>query len=143
MLTHLQKETQCYKGDVATDVSAVYARLTHLFEVSPGDPTNKWPSVQVAQAVTTARFWFDDGATEIPDPIADPAHGGFLKPVVAYFGQPFFSSNILFQDLGPYPVAVYVQSKAAYALFKYTPVLHHPPDGNAFLTLWTQYGFGQ
>jgi hypothetical protein len=141
MLTHLQKETRCYKGQVAVDVNAVYTKLTHLFEVDPKSKQYPWPSPQVAQAVTIARKWFNEGATKIPDPIADPAHGGSLFPVVAYYGQDGFDGNILFQDGGQYPVAVFVQTKSAYALFKYTTALHHPPDGSAFLTLWTQYGF--
>jgi len=165
LLTHLQKEQGSVQGAKASQLGlftgynandrGVLRKLFGVFDTNNKFVLTGWPTVQIAQGAHRARKYFDEAGREgkVPPVVGSPHHGGYLWPVYAYQWQDglwgynhFYRDKYDPQDTVLHekrPTASFIQSRAAYALFKYTPIIDHSGHGSAFLYWWIQLGFSQ
>jgi hypothetical protein len=113
-------------------------------------PSTRWPSVQIAGGVVTARTWFDSAPEAIPDsPHTDPSH---LLRIAGYSPRPLsctatdHNTRFTLSSGVDVPAALFSHTRAAWALFKYTTQVNPCRCGGGnhlFMETWTGYGFDQ
>ena len=143
MVTHLQAENTVVSGSTAADPGHVEPALLHLFNVkSPTGHNYAWPTVQISEGAFRARDWFDR-ATDVPVPPS--SHSGHLFGVVTYKLLDYKDQDFLFalSWSGPQvPAALFVQTRASFALFKYTTQVNTNADGGGnylFMNVFAGY----
>jgi hypothetical protein len=151
MLTHLQTEQTLIKGPTAESVSYTLSHIGKMLSYGLNlVPSTRWPSVQIAGGVVTARTWFDSAPEAIPDsPHTDPSH---LLRIAGYSPRPLsctatdHNTRFTLSSGVDVPAALFSHTRAAWALFKYTTQVNSCRCGGGnhlFMETWTGYGFDQ